>query len=209
MKIAIFRIKKFRFLPKKMRDFFLHHQQDLSMTRPQSKTGGRETPISARYERLKLAELTPSRSQRGEQLRGIALFEALSRLLEYPRVTSDSCQLLVLVPFQKNVFHCFTLPGSEGGRRGSWGGSGVRTLRAPCFEFAIFGNFCKRTLHLVLQYSTGRNSASGAKNKTQKFVDTEENGSKEVLHYVFLIKNRIYYHSYLAEIGVWRPPVFD
>ena len=111
--------------------------------------------------------------------------------------------------FKKNVFHCFTLPGSEGGRRGSWGGSGVRTLRAPCFEFAIFGNFCKRTLHLVLQYSTGRNSASGAKNKTQKFVDTEENGSKEVLQYVFLIKNRIYYHSYLAEIGVWRPPVFD
>ena len=57
----------------------------------QSKTGGRETPISARYERLKLAELTPSRSQRIEQIRGIALLEALSRLLEYPRVTSDSC----------------------------------------------------------------------------------------------------------------------
>ena len=79
----------------------------------------------------------------------------------------------------RGVFPKELLPGSEGGRRGSWGGSGVRTSCAPCFEFAIFGNFCKRTLHLVLQYSTGRNSASGAKNKTQKFVDTAENEPKE------------------------------
>ena len=83
--------KNFDFCWKKFGKYFLHQSQDLNMTRPQSKTGGRETPISARYERLKLAELTPSRSQRGEQRAGIALFDALSRLLEYPRVTSDSC----------------------------------------------------------------------------------------------------------------------
>ena len=44
----------------------------------------------------------------------------------------------------RGVFPKELLPGSEGGRRGSWGGSGVRTSCAPCFEFAIFGNFCKR-----------------------------------------------------------------
>ena len=50
------------------------------------------------------------------------------------------------------------------------------------FEFAIFSSFRTRTLELVLQYSTGRNSALGAKNRTQKFVDTEKNGSDEVFN---------------------------
>ena len=60
-------------------------------------------------------------------------------------------------------------------RVGIQGGRAARN-----FEFSKFGHFCKRRLELVLQYSTGKNSAIGAKNKTQKFADTEENGSEAV-----------------------------
>ena len=60
------------------------------MTRPQSKTGDRETSISARYERFKLAELTSSRSRRGEQLRECAFWEARERLWACQWVTLDS-----------------------------------------------------------------------------------------------------------------------
>jgi hypothetical protein len=50
------------------------------------------------------------------------------------------------------------------------------------FEFAFFAHFCARTADLMVDQHTGRNLEIIAKNKTQKFVDTEENGSDEVLH---------------------------
>ena len=56
--------------------------------------------------------------------------------------------------------------------------SGARRRRE--FRVRDFCSFRTRTLELVLQYSTGSNSAIGAKNKTQKFADTEENGSEAV-----------------------------
>ena len=34
----------------------------------------------------------------------------------------------------------------------------------------------------MLQYSRGKDSGIGAKNKTKKFVDTEKNGSDEVFN---------------------------
>ena len=73
--------------------------------------------------------------------------------------------------------HAYCSPKTVGGVGGLfWDAHFARAV----LQFAIFGNFCKRALKLVLYYSTGRNSAIEAKNKIQKFADIEENGPDEV-----------------------------
>ena len=67
-------------------------------------------------------------------------------------------------------------------RKGRCGG--VRRRRrgaARKFQFASFDSFCTRTLELEIVCRTGKDFESLSKTKTQKFVDTDENRSYEVL----------------------------